>query len=268
MTNPENIIYDQRILDLEKKLLESAASLARCQEENVEFVQIATHDLQAPLRKLSTFAERLLLKSKDSIPSEAVIYLDKIQAVVADMQQLLDGLNGYANAGTAPMQFTSCDLDIILTEAMEQAGCNEKVSVIRSTKLPNAEVDRIMIREAFKNILDNAIKFNDKEAAAEINIGFIQLNEEEKLIHELPADKIYYKISFADNGIGFTAESAGKIFKPFMRLNGKSGYAGNGLGLAACKKIMERHNGIVYAVGNENSGATIVLILPQTHHTA
>jgi signal transduction histidine kinase len=265
MTNPENIIYDQRILDLEKKLLESAASLARCQDENVEFVQIATHDLQAPLRKLSTFAERLILKSKDTIPSEAVVYLDKMQAVITDMQLLLDGLSGYANAGTSPLELATCDLDLLLTQVLDQAGNGGKISVVKNSPLPTTEVDRSMIKEVFNNILDNAIKFNDKEAAAEINIGSIQLPEEEKVIYGLQPGHIYYKISFADNGIGFSPGNADKIFKPFLRLHGKSGYTGSGLGLAACKKIVERHNGIIYATGNENSGATIVLILPQNH---
>jgi signal transduction histidine kinase len=220
------------------------------------------------LRKLSTFSERLLLKSKDAIPAEAMVYLDKMEAVITDMQQLLDGLCGYAIAGSASMEFTSVDLDALLMEALNQAGIKGKLSVVKNSQLPTAEVDRSMVKELFKNIIDNAIKFNDKEAAAEINIGSIQLPDEEKMIYELPQEKIYYKIMLADNGTGFATGNADKIFKPFLRLHGKSAYTGSGLGLATCKKIMERHNGIIYATGNENSGATIVLILPQTHQKA
>jgi Signal transduction histidine kinase len=82
----------------------------------------------------------------------------------------------------------------------------------------------------------------------------------------LPADKIFYKIIITDNGIGFDDQYAKKIFQPFYHLHGKSDYEGNGFGLSICKKIMEKHNGIISASGKENTGASFTIILPEKHN--
>jgi signal transduction histidine kinase len=99
----------------------------------------------------------------------------------------------------------------------------------------------------------------------QIKISSTQLSPDEKQSRGLQYNKDWYRIDVMDNGIGFRQEYAEKIFKPFIRLHGKSEYPGSGMGLAICKKIIENHGGVIYAEGNETTGATFTLILPQSH---
>jgi signal transduction histidine kinase len=117
----------------------------------------------------------------------------------------------------------------------------------------------------FKNLLSNAIRFCKKDKLPIIEIRSESLSTEEIKRFNLGEHKIYYRITIKDNGIGFGEEYSEIIFNPFVRLNGKSEYPGNGIGLSICKKIVENHHGIIYAEGDENSGARIVLILPQAN---
>ena len=103
------------------------------------------------------------------------------------------------------------------------------------------------------------------DAPAEINIQSSVLSSGEKDYFKLQQEKKYYKIEIADKGIGFKNEDAEKIFRPFVRLHGKSKFPGSGIGLAICKKIMENHGGIIYAEGNESEGSRFTLILPENH---
>lgn len=266
--NTEKLLYEERILELEKKLLPSIEALAQCQKENEEFIHIASHDLQAPLRKLSTFIERLTLKSREDLGEEALIYIEKINRTVAGMRSMIDDLSLLSDIGSADPDFIKCDLNKVMSDTIN----NLKLLIVENSaniitgSLPAVEADAGQIKVAFKTLIDNAIKFKNKVEPPKIVISSEVVTNEEKSVLHLPADKVYYKIEFADNGIGFKQEYADKIFKPFQRLHGKATYTGNGLGLAICKKIIERHLGIMYANGNENSGARFILILPETHN--
>lgn len=263
----ETILYQERIVDLEKKLFHSITELNECKKENEEFIHIASHDLQAPLRKLSTFVERLSSRSKVVLEDDTLKYIEKINTTLADMRSLIDDLSALSNVADVNQELVQCDLNKILNEVLQQltTSINENNVQINSSPLPIIQAHPGQLKEVFTNIISNAIKFRNKNIISQININAEALGDKEKAILNLPVDKILNKIEFTDNGIGFKQEYADKILKPFQRLHGKAAYPGNGLGLAICKKIIEKHQGIIYAKGTENEGAQFVLILPQMH---
>jgi signal transduction histidine kinase len=146
-----------------------------------------------------------------------------------------------------------------------ESALQDNSPAITVSPLPILEANAPQLKNAFKNIIDNSIKFQDKTQALRVAIRSEIVTIDEKIAFNLPVDKIYFKIEFSDNGIGFNPENIDKILKPFQRLHGKSDYPGNGLGLTICKKIIENHRGIIYAMGNEISGTRFILILPEIH---
>ena len=257
----EKLLYEERIRDLEKELQTTTDTLKNYKKEYDEFILIASHDLQAPLRKLSTFVERLTNKFKD-LPEEAKIYSERIQSAVTSMRCLIEGLATLSEVTEAEKKFQKCDLDELVQTILKDIQQGDTVNITCS-KLPVIEGNSTQLKHLFQNVLDNAIKFQKKDSPLQIIINSKETGEEEKKIFDLPGDKKYYKIEIADNGIGFDDDCSEKIFQPFQRLHGRSEYEGNGLGLAICKKIMEKHNGIIYAKSSKDSGSLFILILPE-----
>lgn len=258
----EKLLLEERIRQLEKELLNANDRLNNYKKEHNEFILIASHDLQAPLRKLSTFVERLNNKFSD-LPEESKIYSERIQSAVKGMRSLIDGLGSLSEVTVAAESFQKCDLGEVLKTVLTDMQPGDNVTITFST-LPVIEGNCTQLKHLFQNVLDNAVKFQKKDSPLQIIISSEEIKEEDKRSFDLSADKIYYKIEIADNGIGFEDEYSEKIFQPFQRLHGRSEYEGDGLGLAICKKIMEKHNGTIYAKGNKGSGSQFILILPET----
>lgn len=259
----ENSLYEQRIKDLEKKLQQTTNDLDGCKKEKDEFIYIASHDLKAPLRKLTTFTERLIEKSGEQLSEEAISYLQRIEKNVSSMQSLIDGLSELSEIETN-LNFAKCDLNKIINEVLKdsEAILKKNDAAVHLSTLPILDCNAAQIKQVFKNIIDNSVKFQPEGQAAQIIIESDLLKVEEKINLDLPVKEVYYKIKFADNSIGFNEEDAARILKPFERLNGRSAYPGNGLGLAICNKIIKMHHGIFYVKGQENAGSIFVLILP------
>ena len=266
--NTENLLNEQRILGLEKKLLAAAEALALSRQENEAFIHLAAHDLQAPLRKISTFADRAMEKYLAGKPEEAAVHMEKMLANISAMQSLVNGLGALSAAASVSLHFTDCDGGTLLAAALQEnsAAIAEKNIAVHAGALPLLQADPMQLKQLFDELLSNAIKFSRAEGGA-ITISAALMRPEENALAGLPVDKKYHRIEFADNGIGFSAESEAKIFKPFFRLHGRSAYEGHGLGLATCKKIVERHSGTMYARGMEIEGARFIVILPETQDT-
>lgn len=256
--------FEQKKLELEKKLLETINDLSLCKKENDEFVYIASHDLKAPLRKLSNFTQLLKKTIPEVLSGEAVFYFEKIEKTVADMQSLIDGLSALAEV-KATNDYKACDLNMIIEQVLQESSVliKQKNATINLCHLPVLNVNFIQLKEVFKNIIDNSLKFQPEGQCPQITIRSEILSLEEKIYFNLNKEKIYFKIKFADNGIGFKQENADKIFKPFVQLNGRSAFPGNGLGLAICNKIIKMHHGILLATGAENYGSVFILLLPK-----
>jgi signal transduction histidine kinase len=227
------------------------------------FVEMAVHDLQAPLRKLSVLADRLANKYKDQVDADVQQYTSRINNCIQEMRVLIDGLKDFGQANFEPLEYSTCNTDHIIKRLLHEVGghIREKNAVVTVSGLPVIEADKGQLRQLFRIFLENALTFIKQETSPTIDITGRELNEEEKKQLNLMADRNYFKIVIADNGIGFKPEDAENVFKPFVRLLGKS-FPGNGLGLAVAKRIADNHQGIIYVEAEENAGARFILILP------
>lgn len=262
----DKVLYEQRIKNLETELQKATNTLTEYKKNYEEFILIASHDLQAPLRKVSTFIEKLIGEFQDAQMQEAKPYIDRIQASLTNMRSMVDSLSELSAVTETKPDFQKCDLNQIAQNIIEetQPSTSENQTTITYSPLPIIEGNCTQLKHLFQNLINNSIKFRKKDTSLQINIDSKQIHEEEKIAFNLSSGKTFYKIELTDNGIGFEDKYAEKIFDPFHRLHGKSEYDGSGLGLAICKKIMEKHNGIIYAKGSKISGARFILILPQT----
>ena len=234
-------------------------------KDYAEFIDLAAHDLDAPLRKISLLIERLAHKSKTERVSGMDDYIDRIQANITDMRSLVDSLTNLARINAATPAKVFCNAGDIVNDISDRWGGRLKKRKVRLSvsPLPGVFGDCGQFKQLFSNLLDNSIKFS-KETGGDIAVGSSSVTPEEQQRYPLNHYTAYGKITVTDNGIGFRDEYATKIFEPFVRLNARSQYPGSGMGLAICKKIVEHNNGIIYAKGEENKGANFTIILPQS----
>lgn len=260
----EKTLHEERIIQLETELKTATDTLYEYKKMHEEFILIASHDLQAPLRKLATFVERLVQKFKEAPIKESTNLIERILITIASMRSMIEGLVTLSFINETKDDFQKCDLTKMLQNILkDQLNISEKKVSITCSSLPNIEGNCTQLKHLFQNLINNSIKFQKNDTPLQINIDAREVNEEEKKVFSLFTHKKYYNIQIGDNGIGFEDQYAEKIFLPFQRLHGNAAYEGNGLGLAICKKIMEKHNGIIYAEGSTNSGARFILILPE-----
>ena len=224
-----------------RKIAEAAAKdystrLERTNQELRDFASIASHDLQEPLRKVSTFGSILEAKFADALGKEGQAYLAKMLDATARMQALIQSLLIYSRVATRSEPFVSVDLGKLVKEVLLdlEIPLQETGAEVGTDDLPRIEADPGQIRQLFQNLIGNALKFHGDN----------------------PRIKIYAeacwegtcKIYIEDNGIGFDELYLDRIFQPFQRLHGKSSpYKGSGIGLAICRKIVDRHNGTITA---------------------
>jgi light-regulated signal transduction histidine kinase (bacteriophytochrome) len=235
-------------------------------KEYTEFIDLATHDLDAPLRKLTTLFEMMVSKfSNIGSDEELQRYVHRIGACIQDMRSLIDDLSRLSRLAADKSKYTPCDLSSIIQKVRADLHTliNEKKVIISVSNLPVVEGQAEQYQQLFRLLIENSIKFNQFSVTPEIQIESSILSQEEKAALDLPSERAYHKIEIADNGIGFKQEYAEKIFQPFVRLHGKARYPGNGISLAICKKIVENHQGVIYGEGEEEKGARFILVLPE-----
>jgi light-regulated signal transduction histidine kinase (bacteriophytochrome) len=179
------------------------------------------------------------------------------------MQSIIDGIT-QLNSITRGKSNENCDLNEVLAESLRKLSASiiETNAIIQSCELPVIEADFINMENLFNNLLSNSIKFRKPAETPQIGISCCELAGEEKNDFNLPFEKTFYKIKFADNSMGFSGQYAAEIFEPFVQLNGKSEFDGNGLGLSICRKIVKLYGGIIYAESS-NTGSSFILILPK-----
>jgi signal transduction histidine kinase len=256
-------ITDQR--SIENDLKNKVAELNQSNKELGEFAYVASHDMQEPLRKISTFSDRLSEKYKDVLTGDGQMYLARIIASAQNMRILIDNLLEFSKVSKTGQHFDPVDLNITLRQVMNdlELVTEETGTVVHFPKLPVIKAVSSQMKQLFSNLISNAIKFHKKDVPPVITITCEVLKDTERYKHELNPKKAYYKISVSDNGIGFEEEYAQRIFQVFQRLHGKSDYPGSGIGLSICKKILEYHNGVIYAENIPGTGARFVLIIPE-----
>jgi PAS domain S-box-containing protein len=248
-------------LNLEEKIKD----LDRSNKELEEFAYIASHDMNEPLRKITTFIERLERKYKTELGADGKLYLTRISASVDNMRHLIDTLLEFSRTTRSNQPFSPVNLNGILKEVQTdlELKIEETVTTLNVDSLPMIDAIPSQMKQLFDNLLSNSIKFRKAGIQPIINIRCLRLNRRQKEQHHLDSSNNWFRIDFADNGIGFEPEYNERIFQIFQRLHGKTEYPGSGIGLAICKKIIDQHKGLIYATGKPDNGATFSIILPE-----
>ena len=246
---------------LEQQNIELEAS----NKELLAFNYVASHDLQEPLRKIQTFVSRLSDKEYANLSDSGKEFIARIHASVDRMRILIDDLLQYSRASKTEKVFEKVNLNDLLENAKFDLAqsIEEKKAVVQSEELPIMTVIPFQIQQLFINLIGNSLKYSKENIVPKIKISFKKVVAfEEELLNKKTKDK-FCKITFTDNGIGFEQEYAEKIFVLFNRLHNKNEYAGTGIGLAICKKIVENHKGFIFAEGKPNKGSTFTIYLSE-----
>ncbi len=228
-----------------------------------DFAFVAAHDLQEPLRKIHTFSDRVKAKSQDDLCAEASDYLERIQSAAQRMKILINDLLAYSRVTTQGKPFVMVDLNKVISGVKTdlELRIEQTNAKIEYDNLPLIEGDAVQLQQLFLNLIGNAIKFAKAGLPPVVKITSKQV-QAEFLGRRGPA----CEISIADNGIGFDEKYLDRIFTIFQRLHGRHEYEGTGIGLAVCRKIVDRHGGYLTAKSKVGEGATFVLTLPTEHN--
>ena len=248
-------------LNLEEKIRD----LDRSNKELEEFAYVASHDMNEPLRKITTFIERLDNKYKAELGADGKLYLARIAASVENMRHLIDTLLEFSRTTRSNQPFAHVELNSLVKDVQVdlELKIEETATTLHIAALPMIEAIPSQMKQLFDNLINNSIKFRRTGVQPVITIRCLQLTRLQKEQYHLDAGNTWFRIDFADNGIGFEPEYNERIFQIFQRLHGKSEFPGSGIGLAICKKIIDQHKGLIYATGKPDNGATFTIILPE-----
>lgn len=235
--------------------------LSRSNRELEDFAFVASHDLQEPLRKIQAFGDRLEASFSQELGEQGLDYMKRMRNAAQRMSLLINDLLDFSRINTRGRDFAATNLADVVNGALDdlEIAIAESNAQINIGNLPVIQADSSQLSQLFLNLLSNSLKFRlpDRAPLITITAAVHQPNIMQQAICQ-----DWYVITLTDNGIGFAEEYAEKIFTPFQRLHGRSEYKGTGIGLAVCRRIVERHRGLIYASGEQGVGATFTLILP------
>ncbi|MDB6108256.1 MAG: Multi-sensor signal transduction histidine kinase [Pedosphaera sp.] len=259
----------------EDKLAHKAAELARSNAELEQFAFVASHDLQEPLRKIQAFGDRLKIKCEAVQLEDGRDYLDRMQNAAARMQTLINDLLTFSRIISASLPFVPVDLAAVTKEVLVDLEVRIEKSGAQVTvgDLPTIEADRMQMRQLLQNLIGNALKFQSPDAVPVIKIEAQIVTRDqirEDAVFPKPPPTVNSEDKFCvltvqDNGIGFEEQYLEKIFAVFQRLHGRSEFEGTGVGLAVCRRITDRHGGLITAQSKLGEGAIFIVILPLQH---
>jgi light-regulated signal transduction histidine kinase (bacteriophytochrome) len=240
----------ERLQVRERELQRALDEVQQANRDLEQFVQVAAHDLRAPLRTVGGFAELLLERHADQLEPEARRFLDHIEVGVEQMRELLEDLLVYARSGAAELDFEPVDLGDLtaatlagLSVAVEDAG-----ALITVGDLPSVLGDRVQLGQLVQNLLSNAIKYRGEESPR-VEVAATRQGA-------------WWQLSVQDNGIGIDPQYSAAIFDTFRRLHGVGEYPGTGVGLAICRRTVQRHGGRIWADSEPGRGTTFHCTLP------
>jgi len=229
---------------------QAEAELRRSNEELERFAYVVSHDLQEPLRTVSSYVQLLSRRYHDRLDADGVEFIDFAVGGVRRMQQLIADLLLFSRVGTrgAPLVPTNLQTAFEGTLASLHAALDESQATVTADRLPMVIADAGQLAQLLTNLLGNALKFRGTEAPR-AHVGATRTGR-------------MWTISVQDNGIGIAPEYFERIFVIFQRLHAREEYAGTGVGLAICKKIVERHGGRIWVESTPGQGARFCFTLP------
>ncbi|MFH1702438.1 MAG: ATP-binding protein [Nitrospirota bacterium] len=247
-----NEVLKNEILErkrVEKEIKRYAADLKISNDELQQFAYVASHDLQEPLRMISSYLQLIEYRYKDKLDKDADEFIAYAVDGAKRLQALIDSLLEYSRVGTKGKSFELVDCGFILEQAIInlKVAIGESGALITRDPLPTVMADSTQIVQLFQNLIGNAIKFRSKETLRVHISAEIKENE--------------WVFSLKDNGVGIESQYKERIFNIFQRLHGRE-YSGTGIGLAICKRIAERHGGRIWVESEPGRGSTFYFTIP------
>jgi len=249
LVRPYDLLF-RNLRQSEESLAQQAQELARSNAELQQFAYVASHDLQEPLRMVSSYLQLLARRYRGKLDDDADDFIAYAVDGAERMRSLINDLLAYSRVSTHGRDFELVDCEVVFENAFAnlQVAIEESGAVVTHDPLPTVMADDVQLVQLFQNLIGNAIKFRGKEA---IRIHTSAERGENEWI-----------FSVRDNGIGIDAEYAERIFEIFQRLHSGQEYPGTGIGLAICRKIVERHGGSIWVHSESGNGSTFQFTIP------
>ncbi len=237
--------------DLERRVQQRTAALARSNAELEQFAYVASHDLQEPLRAVASYTQLLGRRYRERLDDDADKLINRVTGAVARMQDLIHDLLAFSRVDTVGGKLEPCNAEQVLGDVLEdlQTAILESGAAVTAAPLPMVAADPGQLRQLFQNLIGNAIKFRGAEPPR-VHVSARESGGE-------------WLFSVSDNGIGLDEQFAVRIFVIFQRLHSRRAYPGTGVGLAICKKIVERHGGRIWVESVLGKGATFFFSIPR-----
>lgn len=240
--------------NLEKTISERTAMLEQSNKDLSQFARIASHDLQEPLRMVSSYTQLLQKRYKDKLDADANDFIHFAVDGAIRMQKLINDLLEYSNISAQSKKLELVDSFKILEKVIInlQKVIMNNTALISNSNLPILKTDETSLLRIFQNLIENAIKFKKKSVLPKITISCEKKND-------------MYEFSVSDNGIGIDMEYHDRVFIIFQRLHSANDYTGTGIGLSICKRIVELNGGTIWFKSKENEGTTFYFTVPIKH---
>ncbi|WP_225335123.1 sensor histidine kinase [Halomicrobium urmianum] len=250
---------EEALRDRERRLEELIEELEASNERLEQFAYAASHDLQEPLRMVSSYLQLIERRYADELDEDGREFIDYAVDGADRMREMIEGLLEYSRVESRGDPFEAVDLDDVLAEVRDdlQMKITESGAEITAGPLPTVRADRGQMRQVFQNLLDNAIEYSGDERPR-VHVAAERCNGPDAP----DTDDDWWRISVADEGVGIDADDAGRVFEVFQRLHSQADHEGTGIGLALCRRIVERHGGAIRVESDPGEGSTFRFTLP------
>lgn len=256
----------KELVSTNKALKATMVELQRRNKELQEFAFAASHDLQEPLRKISKFGELVMAHADDEMDSESADYVRRMVGAARRMEAMISGLLEYARVSSQDQPFTRVDLNEVAEGVVNDLDLSRsrEGAQVKIEPLPTIIANPVQMRQLLQNLISNAVKFHRTSIPPRVEIWSELLAEitPERVPSESLDEANWIELYVKDNGIGFEVKYLERMLQPFERLHGTGEYGGMGMGLAICRKIVERHSGKITTKSIPGDGSTFIITLP------